>query len=110
MRSKHVQRSKVFQMTPSTLRFFCRKGKQKKQMAGFVWTLPRLGVTGCDVGGAWFEATMAKRDGEGMFFAGETGKPLSLAALDQVCINKIGSTVQSPEGLSSYSWRKMGSS
>ena len=53
IRWQHLQRSVMTKLSQHTVRFVCKRGKQRGQRHGFLWSAPRmLATTGWDLGAA----------------------------------------------------------
>ena len=95
------------------LLFFCKRGKQKHNRAGFYWGVPSRTSSGY----AWTEKFLIEynrrrqsdvgKEMMGMIFRTDTHDYLSSKTVNALTMNAVAGVSGNPELLTTYSWRKM---
>ena len=110
LRYKHVQRATLRKLSRSTLHCKCPKGKQSRTRTGFAFCLPSTFSTGFPwaekVLEMWDKLPPGARTTCGLCFD-KKGQPWPLQAVNTTMREIFTEAVDSPELLSSYSWRRM---
>jgi hypothetical protein len=93
--------------------FFCKRGKQKHNRAGFYWGVPSRTSGGYN----WTEKFLTEynqrrrsdvgKEMMGMIFRTDTHEYLSSKAVNALTMNTVAGVVENPELLTTYSWRRL---
>jgi len=114
LRLGHVLRRSVpVEVYDGWMLFFCKRGKQKHNRAGFYWGVPS--TTSGDYN--WTEKFLIeynrRRKSEvgkemmGMIFRTDTHEYLSSKAVNALTMHAVAGVVENPELLTTYSWRRL---
>jgi hypothetical protein len=114
LRLGHVLRRSVpVEQYDGWMLFFCKRGKQRHNRAGFYWGVPSR--TSSDY--TWTERFLieyncrrnsdAGKEMMGMIFRTDTQEYLSAKAVNALTMNSVAGVVENPELLTTYSWRRM---
>ena len=113
LRYQHLQRSQILRVSECRVHCFCPKGKQKKLRTGFYFCMPSIFLSGWDWAAAWreqFEQLPPRaREKCGLCFdprGGPWSRGESVAATQEVFRDLVANI----EELTSYSWRRVGTS
>ena len=110
LRYKHVQRATLRKLSRSTLHCRCPKGKQSRTRTGFAFCVPSTFNTGFPwaekILEMWDKLPPGAKTTCGLCFD-KKGQPWPLQAVNTTMREIFTEAVDSPELLSSYSWRRM---
>ena len=110
LRYKHVQRATLRKLSRSTLHCKCPKGKQSRTRTGFAFCVPSTFNTGFPwaekVLEMWDRLPPGAKTTCGLCFD-KKGQPWPLQTVNTTMREIFTEAVDSPELLSSYSWRRM---
>jgi len=93
--------------------FFCKRGKQKHNRAGFYWGVPSETSCGYDWTVKFLEVYNQRRHSDvgremmGMIFRTDTFGYLSAKAVNALSMDAVAGILENPEELTTYSWRRM---
>ena len=93
--------------------FFCKKGKQPHNRAGFYWGVPSQTAGGYDWTKPFLSEYDLRRKSEvgkhmmGMIFRTDTFEFLSAKAVNALTVHTVANIVENSELLTTYSWRRM---
>ena len=116
VRYAHIQRSVLRSVTDVHFVCWCYRGMQASSRQGFLWSAPRLTVTGVDLWPLLRDQLqhVASVNGvaieklRGFCFDGEEAKPLAMSGFLQVLRYFLSHMLEKPTDLSSYSMRRVG--
>jgi hypothetical protein len=114
LRLVHVLRRSVpVELYDGWMLFFCKRGKQKHNRAGFYWGVPSKTLSGYN----WTEKFLTEynrrrhsdvgKEMMGMIFRTDTNEYLSSKAVNALTMNTVAGVVENPELLTTYSWRRL---
>ena len=114
LRLGHVLRRSVpVELYGGWILFFCKRGKQKHNRAGFYWGAPPVTSCGYD----WTEKFLkgydirrrsdVGKDMMGMIFRTDTFEYFSARAVNALTMDAVAGVVENPELLTTYSWRRL---
>lgn len=112
-RSFPVELCKGAHGVPGWLLFFCKRGKQKHNRAGFYWGVPSETASGYDWTKKFLSEYNLRRKSQvgkqmmGMIFRLDTFEYFSARAVNALTMDVVGSIVENPELLTTYTWRRM---
>jgi len=93
--------------------FFCKRGKQKHNRAGFYWGVPSETSCGYDWTVKFLKEYDIRRRSDvgkemmGMIFRTDTFEYFSAKAVNALTMNTVAGVIENPELLTTYSWRRL---
>ena len=111
LRYKHLNLSSVLKITPSTVHCFCAKGKQAKLRRGFYWCVPATFSNSFAWTKPWvdqFQLLSPVRQKHCGLVFDMRGRPWSRLESVRATQDKFRAVLEEPSLLTSYSWRRLG--
>ena len=109
-----IRRSVPVELFAGWMLFFCKRGKQKHDRAGFYWGAPSETTSGYGWTTKFLEAYNRKRDSDAgkemmsMIFRTDTANLLSAKEVKALTMKAVASNLGKPEGsLAAYSWKRL---
>ena len=93
--------------------FFCKRGSQKHNRAGFYWGVPSETSNGYDWTAPFLSEYELRRKSDvgkdmmGMIFRTDTLEYLSSKEVNAWTMNTVAKVIENPEPVTIHSWRKM---
>ncbi len=114
LRLGHVLRRSVpVELYGGWILFFCKRGKQKHNRAGFYWGAPSETSCGYNWTVPFLKEYDLRRQSDvgkemmGMIFRTDTFEYLSARAVNALTMSTVAGVVENPEELTTYSWRRL---
>jgi len=108
-----LRRSVPVELYRGWMLFFCKRGKQKHNRAGFYWEVPSETSCGYDWTVKFLEEyDVRRRSGmgkemTGMFFRSDTFEYFSAEAVNALTMNTVAGVVENPKLLTTHSGRRL---
>jgi len=114
LRPGHViRRSVPVELCQGWMLFFCKRGRQKHNRAGFYWGVPSETSCGYDWTVKFLKEYKIRRQSDvgkemmGMIFKSDTFEYFSAKEVNALTMNVVAGVVGNPELLKTYSWRRL---